>query len=738
MRDFKETLKNCLREEPPFCSSVCPFGLDVRDLISRLQRGSFNSAYRLFQNTVGFPAIVAQICHRPCAAACIRQEKDEAVLLGKLEQAAVAYAANRQPNQYQLPAKNKKIAIIGAGPDGLACALRLTARKYEVVLYEKSNRIGGCLWDLLPPEQFLPDLELQFSYEHYELKLNCEITDLATITADAIYIAIGPQGNRFGFGGPAGVSGQDGVFLGGGEQPADAIATGLRMAGVIEAYLKTGLMRSPEARQETKLVMDARSIPLALPAVTDGDFTRDQAVQEAKRCLKCQCDACLQHCDLMRYYGKSPGRIEEEVEVTIHPGTLDGNGTVATRLIATCNHCDVCKTVCPQGIDTGAFLLQSHRSMQEKGAMPWPFHAFWLRDLEFSNGADSALVRPAAQSKKTSYFFFPGCRLGGSDPRYVTESYRYLLSVEPDTAIFTGCCGAPALWAGDQALLQSTVEQIRRQWLAFGRPIAIFACVSCRSIFRQFLPEIESRMLYQVMEQHDFQPPITAAEAARLAVFDPCQSEGDPELHGSVRALVKRAGYQIEDEAELPLCCGWGGQVSIANPAYFASVVRDRAARSELPYLTYCANCRDVFAGAGKPAYHLLDLLFALNRHTDQEAAYRRAPTASESRQNRRLLKQTLLHEFFGEETPMSENRLQLRLTPETTEKLHRDLILLEDVEAVIRHCETSGEKAMDESGLCFGHLQIGQMTFWVEYRLTADGCCLENAYCHRMSLGES
>lgn len=157
MRDFKETLKNCLREEPPFCSSVCPFGLDVRDLISRLQRGSFNSAYRLFQNTVGFPAIVAQICHRPCAAACIRQEKDEAVLLGKLEQAAVAYAANRQPNQYQLPAKNKKIAIIGAGPDGLACALRLTARKYEVVLYEKSNRIGGCLWDLLPPEQFLPD-----------------------------------------------------------------------------------------------------------------------------------------------------------------------------------------------------------------------------------------------------------------------------------------------------------------------------------------------------------------------------------------------------------------------------------------------------------------------------------------------------------------------------------------------------------------------------------------------------
>ncbi|MCE5195894.1 MAG: NAD(P)-binding protein [Negativicutes bacterium] len=736
MRDFKETLKNCLREEPPFCSCACPFGLDVRDLISRLQRGSFNSAYRLFQNTVGFPAIVAQVCHRPCAAACIRKEKDEAVLLGKLEQAAVAYAANRRPNQYQLPAKGKKIAIIGAGPGGLACALRLTARKYEVVLYEKTNRIGGCLWDLLLPEQFLAEFELQLMYERYELKLNCEINDLATLTADAIYIATGPEGNRFGFCGAAGASRQDGIFLGGGEQPADAIATGLRMAGVIEAYLKTGLMRQPETRKTTRLVMDAAAIPFAPPAVTDGPLTRDQAVQEAGRCLKCQCDACLKHCDLMRYYGKSPGRIEEEVEVTIHPGTLDGNGTVATRLIASCNHCDVCKNVCPQGIDTGAFLLQSQRSMQEKGAMPWPFHDFWLRDLEFSNGADCALVRPAAPGERSSYFFFPGCRLGGSDPRYVTESYRYLLSVEPETAIFTGCCGAPALWAGDQALLQSTIEQIRRQWLDLGRPIAVFACVSCRNIFRQFLPEIESRMLYQVMEQHGFQPPVTAAETARLAVFDPCQSEDDPELHRAVRVLTEKAGCRIADEAELPLCCGWGGQVSIANPPYFAQVVRDRAARSELPYLTYCANCRDVFAGAGKPAYHLLDLLFALNRHTGREAAYRRAPTASESRQNRRLLKKTLLHEFFKEEAPMSENRLPLRLSPQTAEKLQRDLILLEDVEAVIRHCEASGEKALDESGLCFGHLQIGQMTFWVAYRPTADGFCLENAYCHRMSLG--
>ena len=738
MREFKETLKNCLREEPPFCSAVCPFGLDVRDFISRLQRGSFNSAYRLYQNTVGFPAIVAQVCHHPCETACIRKEKDAAIMLGKLEQAAVAYASNRKPNQYQLPAKNKKIAIIGAGPGGLACALRLTTRKYDVVLYEKTNRIGGCLWDLLPPEQFLPDFEQQFLYETYDLQLNHEITDLDTITADAIYIATGEAGNRFGLSCQTGASQKEGVFLGGGDQPAEAIATGLMMAGAIEGYLKTGLMREPEAKNGTKLIMDAKLISAALPAVIDGELTRDQAVQEAKRCLKCQCDACMKQCDLMRYYSKSPSRIEEEVEVTIHPGTLDGNGTVATRLIATCNHCDVCKNVCPQGIDTGAFLLQSHRTMQEKAAMPWPFHDFWLRDMEFSNGPDCSLVRPAPNSAKSNYFFFPGCRLGGSDPRYVTESYRCLLNLEPDTAIFTGCCGAPALWAGDQELFKNTIEQIRQQWLSLGQPIAIFACVTCQNTFRDFLPEIESTTLYQRMNQERIQLPTAAADAPRVAVFDPCQSEGNPELQTAVRALVQKAGYQIENDTQMPLCCGWGGQVSIANPPYFAQVVNDRALRSELPYVTYCANCRDIFAGAGKPAYHILDLIFGLNHRENTEAAYRKAPTVNSSRMNRQTLKQLLLNDFFKEEVSMSKSKLKLLLSEEMAEKLNRDFILLEDVEAVILHCEASGEKAMDESGLFFGHLQIGHMTFWAEYRVTEDGFLLENAYCHRMSLGES
>ncbi len=69
IRDIKD---RCLEKEDPFCASACPFRLDVREFIGRMQRGAFNSAFRLFSNTVGFPAIVAALCDQPCRNVCPR------------------------------------------------------------------------------------------------------------------------------------------------------------------------------------------------------------------------------------------------------------------------------------------------------------------------------------------------------------------------------------------------------------------------------------------------------------------------------------------------------------------------------------------------------------------------------------------------------------------------------------------------------------------------------------------
>ncbi|HHT64271.1 MAG: pyridine nucleotide-disulfide oxidoreductase/dicluster-binding protein [Bacillota bacterium] len=746
MESFKKQIKNCLQDEPPFCTAACPFQFDIISFISKIQRGGFNTAYRSYLNAVGFPGIVSQLCDEPCKNVCPRRITDKAVDLKLLEKAAINYARNLKPNNYNLPPKNKRIAVIGAGISGLGCALRLASKKYQVTVFEKTDRIGGHLWSLLPPEVFLTDIQQQFCYEKYELCLNTEIKSLDNLEFDAIYVATGAGGADFGLKRDehgAFASNKPGVFLGGelcGKNIVEAIADGLHVITAIERFLKAGTMNQPEPGSGTRIKMNTDLIVPMEPVIpAQGEvYTQEEAMAEAKRCLQCSCDACIRHCDLMRYYGKYPKRIGEEVEVTVHPGTLDGNGTVATRLISTCNHCSLCKEICPQEIDTGDFLLQSHRAMREKGAMPWAYHDFWLRDMDFANGDAAALCKSSPGYSQSRYMFFPGCQLGASDPRYVTESYRFLLEHYPDTALMLSCCGAPADWAGDEPLLQDAMVKLKEKWISLGKPIAVFACPTCRQMFHKYLPEIEGQFLYDLILKLGVSPSIDAAGEI-VSVFDPCTSRHEPELHQAVRELTKQAGFCLEPlryEGKFARCCSWGGQVSIANPSYAREVIKVRIAENNHPYIAYCINCRDIFSAAGKPCYHILDVLFGLNRPR------RKPPTISERRNNRVILKRKLRKEFWKEEVvkePM-ENKIKLEISPQLKQKLHDQMILEIDVQSVVEYCESSGRKIVDvHTGSFIGHLVIGNMTYWVEYRQEADGrFTLLNAYSHRMKIEEA
>ncbi len=169
MAYLNELVKDCLQFEQAFCSAKCPFNLDIRDFVGKLQQGRYNVAYKTYQNSVGFPSIVNALCPEPCKDVCPLKENGGSISLKLLEASSMNYARNKEPDQYNMPQKDKRIAIIGGGISGLACALRLSTKKYNVTVFEKSNRIGGHLYDLLSPEIFLEDINLQFKYENYTL-----------------------------------------------------------------------------------------------------------------------------------------------------------------------------------------------------------------------------------------------------------------------------------------------------------------------------------------------------------------------------------------------------------------------------------------------------------------------------------------------------------------------------------------------------------------------------------------
>lgn len=745
MDDVKYKIKNgCLEKEEPACTARCPFHLDVREFISRVQRSGFSAAYRLYANATGFPTIVSSLCDAPCKSDCPRNMADDAVSLDMLARAAVRYASNTKPNCYNMPGKTYRVAVVGAGISGLACALRLCNKKYSVTVFEKSGKIGGSLWDKMEPEVFLSDIERQFMFEKYELRLDTKITNIKELLSSfaAVYVATGAEGETFGLtsgkiNGIPFASSCEGVFFGGsmlGANAVEAVAQGLNAAVLIDNYIKTGNMKSAEASAPTKIKLAKDAItPITPIAASDGGYTKEEAALEAKRCIKCRCDSCIRHCGLMTYFEKFPKRIEEEVHITINPGTLDGNGTVATRLISTCNQCGLCKEICPEKIDVGLFMRQSHRAMREKNAMPWAFHEFWLRDMEFANSQRAAFCYTPDEARGSKYMFFPGCQLGASNPEYVLKSYRFLLDKLPDTSLLLMCCGAPSVWSGDEELHKQICAEITVAWRAVGEPQVIFACASCRQMFEEFLPEIKGVFLYDLMHKFGAEQPCSGKDKT-VSVFDPCASRNYPESQQAVRDLVVKAGYKLQPlpyEAQLAQCCSWGGQISIANPPYTKWLVDKRIHDGDAPYVVYCSNCRDIFAENEKQVTHILDIIFGLDGWD------RKPPTFSDRRHNREYLKSVLEGEFLKKkESGYSGKKSRLQISPELAQTMHRVKILDEDIEAVINFCERTQRKVTDqETGHIFGYCEIGRMTYWAEYSVTNSGYLLHNAYSHRMKI---
>ena len=752
----------CVQREVPFCQAACPFRLEITDFIEKTERGVFDAAYKTYRNAVAFPVIVSALCHEPCKTDCPRalpKAGGSAIELRALERSVLAFAENREPHDYNVPKKHERVAVIGAGVSGLACALRLAARKYEVEVFEAADRIGGHLWAIadgspgaggLTPEIFLAEIEQQFMHEDWTLHLNTRIHDLQELVAegfDAIYVATGEGGERFGIapGAESGlVIGSTACFGGGslfGKNTIEALADGLAHASAIQGFFKTKNAVLPETSRETAVSIDPARLSTSVtgPAPDEnGRFTSEEAQREAGRCLRCQCDACRSYCDVVAFSGKWPLRIKDDVFLTLQPGTADLRPRPAKRLINTCTHCGLCDDVCPANIDMDKLFLEARKEIHKLSRMPWAFHDFWLRDMAFADSEDCAVVRAPEGTGTARYAFFPGCQLGASEPRYVIEAYRALLEKEPSVAMFLHCCGTPVKWAGDSEGHLEALSLLRTAWKNLGSPTLIIACPTCMNNFAEFLPEIEIVSLYEFLAGRGGLLPSGKTDGRLWSIFDPCASAGKDGLRNTVREFAAAAGFSL---VPLPVqethtaCCSFGGHVATANPAYRDFVVERRISESDHPYITYCINCRDIFREAGKETIHILDILFGKGAD-DSSAAL---PTVSARRENRVYLKKQLLREFWGEEraAAMPVSPLQVTISPALRQKISDEYILEEDIIRTIEFCERTGRRiALVEKGTFSGYHKTGHITHWVEYKKTGDREYeLVNLYSHRMEI---
>lgn len=157
--DFKELPKAFLEEKVknqsgrcmdcgvPFCMSGCPLGNMIPEFNDHVYRGQWEEAVRALYATNNFPEVTGRICPAPCESSCVLGITDPPVTIKQMEKAIASKAINWGIESLAPKAEQtgKKVAIVGSGPAGLACAQQLVRAGHSVMVYEKAPEAGGLL-----------------------------------------------------------------------------------------------------------------------------------------------------------------------------------------------------------------------------------------------------------------------------------------------------------------------------------------------------------------------------------------------------------------------------------------------------------------------------------------------------------------------------------------------------------------------------------------------------------------
>jgi glutamate synthase (NADPH/NADH) small chain len=299
----------------PFCQSGCPVNNIIPDWNDLVYRQNWREALDVLHSTNNFPEFTGRVCPAPCEAACTLNINDDAVGIKSIEHAIIDKGWGMGWVAPQPPARKngKRVAVVGSGPAGLACSQQLARAGYDVVLIEKSDRIGGLLRYGIPDfkmEKHLIDRRMeQMHAEGVEFRVGQNVgkdIPVAELVAkfDAIVLTGGaelprdlpmpgraldgvhfameflPQQNKVVAGNPVQrqilATGKHVVVIGGGDTGSDCVGTSNRQGALSVTQFE--LLPQPPEQENKPLVWPYWPVKLRTSSSHEEGCGRDWAV----------------------------------------------------------------------------------------------------------------------------------------------------------------------------------------------------------------------------------------------------------------------------------------------------------------------------------------------------------------------------------------------------------------------------------------------------------------------------
>jgi len=202
-RPFAQAVPNAFtidkRGYPP-CRVTCPAGVNAQGYVALISDGRFGEALEVLRRTMPFAGVCGRVCTHPCEAECERGKVDEPIAIRSLKRFMADYEL-REGRVKATPVEltqNDKVAVIGSGPAGIACAYDLIRQGYPVTVFEAAPEAGGLLRYGIPeyrlPNKIVDD-EISYVKElGVEIKTNTPVKNLADVQEQgykAVFLATG-------------------------------------------------------------------------------------------------------------------------------------------------------------------------------------------------------------------------------------------------------------------------------------------------------------------------------------------------------------------------------------------------------------------------------------------------------------------------------------------------------------------------------------------------------------------
>ena len=317
----RDQAARCMNCGIPYCHNGCPVNNQIPDFNDLVYRQDWENASRNLHSTNNFPEFTGRVCPAPCEASCTLNLNDSPVTIKTIECAIVdrAWAEGWLKPEAPKAKTGKKVAVIGSGPAGLACAQQLARVGHDVHLYEKNARPGGLLRYGIPDfkmEKQLIDRRVeQMKGEGVTFHCNVNVgvdVKMADLVAqyDAVALAGGaekprdlpipgrelagvhfamdflPQQNRrvgkeqIGSNAPILAGGKHVVVIGGGDTGSDCIGTSVRQGALSVTQLE--IMPQPPEKENKLLTWPEWPLKMRTSSSHEEGAERDFAVNSVE------------------------------------------------------------------------------------------------------------------------------------------------------------------------------------------------------------------------------------------------------------------------------------------------------------------------------------------------------------------------------------------------------------------------------------------------------------------------